>query len=115
MKNTNVKVIWITGLSGSGKTTIANKLTSLLRKDGKPVIMLDGDLLRKAFGTLIDNKKKFSSKTRFELAMCYAKMCKQIASQGIYVVIATISMFHKIHKVLLVYGLLTYLHFGLLM
>lgn len=98
MKNSNVKVIWITGLSGSGKTTIAKKLTFLLRKAGKPVVMLDGDSLREAFGTLVDNKKQFTFKSRLELAACYAKMCKQIASQGIYVVIATISMFHKIQK-----------------
>ncbi|MFH1323980.1 MAG: adenylyl-sulfate kinase [Nanoarchaeota archaeon] len=39
--------IWFTGLSGSGKTTIANKLADILRKRGKSLVVLDGDIVRK--------------------------------------------------------------------
>jgi len=40
------QVIWITSLSGAGKTTLANELiTSLKKRDLRPVL-LDGDILR---------------------------------------------------------------------
>jgi len=39
--------IWFTGLSGSGKTTIANLLTKKLRGKNIPVVVLDGDIVRK--------------------------------------------------------------------
>ncbi len=40
-----MNVIWITGLSGAGKTTIATELVQKI-KTKKPVIFLDGDELR---------------------------------------------------------------------
>lgn len=40
-------VFWFTGLSGSGKTTIAESAKVLLEKDGYPVLILDGDDIRK--------------------------------------------------------------------
>lgn len=39
-------VIWFTGLSGSGKTTIAQGVADLLREDGFDVLILDGDVVR---------------------------------------------------------------------
>ncbi len=39
-------VIWLTGLSGAGKTTIARAVTDLLQAQQRPVELLDGDLLR---------------------------------------------------------------------
>ncbi len=41
-------VIWLTGLSGSGKTTIANELILALRERGQKVEALDGDTIRQA-------------------------------------------------------------------
>ena len=38
--------MWFTGLSGSGKTTIANIITAELKKDGHKVEVLDGDIIR---------------------------------------------------------------------
>jgi adenylylsulfate kinase len=40
------KIMWFTGLSGSGKTTIAEKLKSELEQQGKKVVILDGDVVR---------------------------------------------------------------------
>ena len=40
------KVLWLTGLSGSGKTTIAKALEKKLHDDGVLCIRLDGDVLR---------------------------------------------------------------------
>ena len=41
------QVIWITGLSGAGKTTLANELIVSLKKRDLQPILLDGDILRK--------------------------------------------------------------------
>ena len=38
--------IWFTGLSGSGKTTIAQRLTQLYHFSNKPLLFLDGDVVR---------------------------------------------------------------------
>ncbi|MGN6686780.1 MAG: adenylyl-sulfate kinase [Actinomycetales bacterium] len=40
--------VWLTGLSGAGKTTIATALAERLRAEGRPVQLLDGDDLRAA-------------------------------------------------------------------
>jgi len=40
------KVLWFTGYSGSGKTTIASKLKDVLESEGKSVLVLDGDDIR---------------------------------------------------------------------
>ena len=42
----NESVIWITGLSSSGKTTLALEVQRLLKTKGVPAILLDGDDLR---------------------------------------------------------------------
>ncbi len=38
--------IWLTGLSGAGKSTIANELVSTLQRHGRKVELLDGDIVR---------------------------------------------------------------------
>ena len=47
MKKNLGKVIWITGLSGSGKTTISAEISDKLIKKNLNVITLDGDKLEK--------------------------------------------------------------------
>lgn len=42
-------VVWFTGLSGAGKTTIATELVRLIAERGFPVEHLDGDAIRKVF------------------------------------------------------------------
>lgn len=90
-------VCWITGLSGAGKSTLAAKVTTRLRAQGGAVVMLDGDELREVFGAVAANAKNHGREGRLALAMQYAHLCRVIASQGLTVVIATISLFKEVH------------------
>ncbi len=87
-------VIWITGLSDSGKSTLASLLTTRLRQNGNSVIFLDGDQLREVFGT--SNQHDRSS--RLQLAFKYSRLCRMLALQDQIVIIATISMFREVHE-----------------
>lgn len=91
------KVIWITGLSGAGKSTVAREVAGRLRASGKPVVMLDGDELREVFGAAAANARNHGREGRLALAFQYAHLCRVIAGQGLTVVIATISLFREIH------------------
>lgn len=88
------RVFWITGLSGAGKSTLAAEVTRFLRTKGEPVVMLDGDELREAMGAT----NAHSRQERLQLAMRYAHLCHMIASQGVDVTIATISLFREVHE-----------------
>jgi cytidine diphosphoramidate kinase len=93
----NSKVIWITGLSGAGKSTISREVVLKLRDFGMPVVLLDGDELRELFGAVATNTQNHGRAGRIDLAMKYSYLCQMLASQGLTVVIATISLFHEIH------------------
>ena len=92
------QVIWITGLSGAGKTTISDELSLRLRASGHTVIRLDGDQLRSILGKNEYGAENHNKNTRLDLALRYAILCKTIAQPGVTVIISTISLFHKVHK-----------------
>lgn len=91
------RVIWITGLSGAGKSTLVHEVVARLRAQGKTVVMLDGDELREVFGAAAVNAQNHGREGRLVLAMQYAHLCRVVASQGLTVVIATISLFKEVH------------------
>jgi cytidine diphosphoramidate kinase len=91
------RIIWITGLSGAGKSSLATALTGRLRALGQTVVMLDGDELREVFGAVAANAQNHSREGRLALAMQYARLCRVLADQGLTVVIATISLFKEVH------------------
>ena len=92
------RVIWITGLSGAGKSTIAHEVVTRLRASGRPTVVLDGDELRSVFGAVAPNSGNHGRAGRLALAMQYSQLCKLLAEQGFDVVIATISLFQEIHR-----------------
>ena len=55
-------VIWIIGLSGSGKTTITNKVYNEVSKKVKNIVKIDGDIIREMFsndlGYSTEDRKK---------------------------------------------------------
>lgn len=87
-------VYWVTGLSGSGKTTVGELLTAELRAHGRVVAFLDGDVLREVFG----NDLGHSHEERRISALRNARLCRLLSLQGVDVVCATISMFHEIRE-----------------
>lgn len=91
------KVVWITGLSGAGKSSLAYEVVTRLRATGHAIVMLDGDELREVFIPTKANVSNYGQETRLLLAMQYAHLCRVIASQGLIVVIATISLFRAVH------------------
>lgn len=88
------RVFWITGLSGSGKTTIGREVYKQIREKKKNVVLLDGDELRDVFGQDLG----YSEQDRLQCAKRYSRICQLLASQEIDVVICTISMFHEVRK-----------------
>ena len=96
MKNNKNKagLIWVTGFSSSGKTTISREVNLLLKKSGYSTIFLDGDDLRKIFG----NTWGYDRKNREELAQIYLRLCSHLASQDHTVIISAIAMFSPLFK-----------------
>lgn len=85
------RVIWITGFSGAGKTTLAEALMPHL---GPRAVLLDGDALREVLDAA---QCGFDRESRKRLAFTYARMARLLALQGFAVVVATISLFHDLH------------------
>lgn len=92
------RVIWITGLSGAGKSTLAHEVVKKLRHTGKAVVMLDGDEMRAVFGASAANVENHGREGRLALAKKYSHLCLILASQGLTVIIATISLFRELHS-----------------
>ena len=81
------KVLWMTGLSGSGKTTIGLALEKELFKRGFLVMLLDGDLVR----TGINNNLKFSVEDRKENIRRIAEVSKLFVNCGVVTINCFIS------------------------
>jgi adenylylsulfate kinase len=92
------KVIWITGLSGSGKTTVGSRLTQILKSKNLPTVFLDGDDLRAVLNKDKIGNLNHSRNERLQLSLIYSRLSKIISENGVYVVIATISLFSEIHQ-----------------
>lgn len=87
-----IPVIWITGFSGAGKTTVAKALCALLREKGVQPVWLDGDRMR----AVLDQTTQFKREERIRLGLTYARLAKELNGQGFCVVVSTISMFREV-------------------
>jgi len=90
-------VVWITGLSGAGKTTLAKQLATVIRNQGEPCIVVDGDEVRELFGEADDGDRNHGRSTRLKYAYGYGKLARLIAGQGVTVVVSTISLVKEVH------------------
>lgn len=79
--------IWFTGLSCSGKSTIANELDKLLNKNGYHTMILDGDNIRLG----LNKDLKFSNDDRIENIRRIAEVAKLMNDAGLINIVSFIS------------------------
>lgn len=85
------KVVWFTGLSGSGKSTVANALEQALHKQGIRTYMLDGDNVRQG----LNKDLGFTDADRVENIRRIAEVAKLMVDAGLVVLTAFISPFRS--------------------
>ena len=83
------QVLWLTGLSGSGKSTIANALEKELYAEGKKTYVLDGDNIRHG----LNKDLGFNDNDRVENIRRVAEVAKLMCDAGLIVITAFISPF----------------------
>ncbi len=89
--NHNSFLMWFTGLSGSGKSTIANVVEQELHKQGIKTYTLDGDNIRKG----INNDLSFAPEDRTENIRRIAEIANLMVDAGIVVLAAFVSPYKK--------------------
>jgi adenylyl-sulfate kinase len=83
------RVLWFTGLSGAGKTTIAGLVEKQLHALGRPVYVLDGDNVRQG----LNKDLGFTDADRVENIRRVAEVAKMMADAGLIVLVSLISPF----------------------
>lgn len=91
IKNQKACTIWMSGLSGSGKSTIANELEIHLNKLGYHTFILDGDNTRIG----LNKNLGFSDDDRSENLRRAAEVCKLMNDAGLIVISSFICPFEK--------------------
>ncbi len=89
--NQKAMTIWMTGLSGSGKSTIANALEKRLFSMGRHTMLLDGDNVRMG----LNKNLGFGEKDRIENIRRIAEVSKLMNDAGLIVLTAFISPYRK--------------------
>ncbi len=79
--------VWMCGLSGSGKSTIANAAERVLHQQGRFTIILDGDNVR----TGLNADLGFSDEDRLENIRRIAELTKILVNNGVVVIISAIT------------------------
>lgn len=91
IKNQKACTIWMTGLSGSGKSTIANQLEHTLNSMNYHTYVLDGDNTRLG----LNKGLGFSEEDRIENIRRVSEVCKLMNDAGLIVICSFISPFEK--------------------
>jgi adenylylsulfate kinase-like enzyme len=86
-------VFWITGLSGSGKSTLAKNIQKNITNKYGASVLIDGDKLRNIF-----KLKGYFKKERYNIGISYSKISQLLSNNKVNVIIATVGLFHELHK-----------------
>ncbi len=89
LKSQKGRVVWLTGLSGAGKSTIANLVEKRLHANGRHTYLLDGDNVRHG----LNKDLGFTEEDRVENIRRIAEVAKLMVDAGLIVVTAFISPF----------------------
>lgn len=87
-------VVWFTGLSGSGKSTIAVELEKMLNEAGRAVYLLDGDNIRHG----INSDLGFSDEDRNENIRRISEIAALFCDAGMITLVSFISPFRDMRK-----------------
>jgi bifunctional enzyme CysN/CysC len=90
-KGQEAQIVWFTGLSGSGKSTIANLLEKRLTAEGRHCYILDGDNVRHG----LNKDLGFTEAARVENIRRVAEVARLMADAGLIVLVSFISPFEK--------------------
>ncbi len=93
-------LIQLTGLSGSGKTTIANGVKKLLEQKDYRVEVIDGDIYRK----ILCPDLGFSKEDRNENIQRLGFVANLLANNGVIAILAAINPYEEIRRALREYG-----------
>lgn len=91
MKGQTPRIVWFTGLSGSGKSSIANILEQRLTAEGRHAYILDGDNVRHG----LNKDLGFTEAARVENIRRVAEVAKLMADAGLIVLVSFISPFEN--------------------
>lgn len=90
-------VIWLTGLAGSGKSTIGRALCGLWKAEAPNTVLVDGDEVRRLLGRDGD-EDAYTLQSRREIAEHISRLCAWLENQQMNVVCCTISLFADLHR-----------------
>jgi bifunctional enzyme CysN/CysC len=91
MKGQVPAIVWFTGLSGSGKSTVANLIEKKLAAEGKHAYILDGDNVRHG----LNKDLGFTEEARVENIRRVAEVARLMADAGLVVLVSFISPFRN--------------------
>ncbi len=87
-------VLWFTGLPCSGKTTVAEKASEVLKERGRKIECLDGDIVRKSLSVDLG----FSKEDREENLNRVIFICRLISRNGVGVAASFVSPYRRIRR-----------------
>ena len=95
MKNTKStkKIFWITGLSGSGKTSIGKAILPKIKQKFGNTILINGDDIRNIF-----NIKVYNRSFRINIGKSYFDLCMFFLKQDFNVIFTTVGLWHDVQK-----------------
>jgi bifunctional enzyme CysN/CysC len=91
MKGQRPAIVWFTGLSGSGKSTVANLVEKRLAAEGRHAYILDGDNVRHG----LNKDLGFTDEARVENIRRVAEVARLMADAGLIVLVSFISPFRN--------------------
>jgi len=90
-------IIWLTGLSGAGKTTIGKEIHRLWKAEEPNTVLVDGDAVR-SLVRFNSGNDAYSLEGRHEAASRYCNICEWLDKENINVVCCTISFYDDLRE-----------------